>query len=249
MLFESIFICFLASSPLVVHAENKGVQQTPAKESQKQDQLIKEANQFRKEKKYKEASDLYGDLLKLDPQNVDYALALGRLYVTLQRIDEAILIYEKALTIQPKRQDIQTALAFAYLFQNKLENSQTLFQAVLAEDPNNADAFAGLGNIAQKRDQLSESESYLQKALQIDEKNITALIYFAHLKMKQKDYQAANEIYRKAALIDATDPDVIQGLLDVHETMLVNEAQQLLKDKNYNEAVKNFLCMDCKEAK
>lgn len=207
-----------------------------AKDSQNEEQLINEADRLRSEKKYKEAALLYEKLVLIDPQNVDYALALGRLHVSLDRIDEAVLIYENALTLQPKRLDIQTAMAFAYLFGDRLESSQNHFQAVLREDPNNADALAGLGKIAERRDRPSEAESYLQKALQLDEKNSTALIYLAQLKMRQKDYQAAYAIYQKVAQINPADQDVAQRVLDVQELILANEAKQLLTDKKYKDA-------------
>lgn len=204
--------------------------------SENEERLVKEAEELRQQKKYKEAAELYEDLVTAHPENVDYLLALGRLYVSINRKTEAIDLYKRALSLQPKRQDVRASLAFTYLFTNELEKSRELFQVVLEQDPNDAEVLAGLGNIATKNGNVKEAEEYLEKAVQIDPQNITALIYFADLKMRQKHYPEAYEIYKKISQIDLNDPDAAQGISDVQEKMLNEKTKQLVKEKRYKEA-------------
>lgn len=203
--------------------------------------LVKKANLLREEKKYKEAAEIYEDLVTSNPTNVDYLAALGQLYVTTNRKSEATSLYERALSLQPKRDDIRTLLAFVYLFQDQLKDSQILFQNVLTREPANADALAGLGSIATKNNQLEEAENYLQQALHLDAKNTTALIYFAALKMKQHDYREAYNIYHRLIEIDANNPDAIQGLKDAREKALNEDAKNSIKEKNYQKAENIYL--------
>lgn len=215
-------------------SKEKTLPKTAAAETE--DPLAKKAAQLRQQKQYKAAAALYEELVAAHPQNVDYLLSLGRLYVSIDRRKEAIELYERALALQPERQDIRTSLAYAYLFENKLEKSQRLFQTVLAQEPKNADALAGLGNIAIKKDQLQEADNDLQTAIKIDPKNIAALTYLANLKMRLKEYAAAHALYAKIVELEPDNPDALQGLVEVREKPLVEKAKQLLKNKQYEQA-------------
>lgn len=184
----------------------------PRSSTNQEIQLVKEATKLRDQKDYIKAAELYENLIKINPHNIEYLSTLGQLYLTLKRNRDAIPLYERALAINSERQDIRSSLAYSYLFENRLENSQRHFKIILENDPNNIEALAGLGSIFIRNKQFEDAENYLQKALQIDPENITTLLYLANLKSRQNRYSDAIEILNRALEYDPKRQDVKNAL-------------------------------------
>lgn len=208
-----MFICFsplhlfLASSPAVVQTDNNATQLSD-------EYLRKRAKMLVDQQKYDEAILNYKVLIRQNPNDINYLLLLGSLYVRLGERKEAIELYKKGLTIDPDNEQVNVALAFAYLFEKDQNVSEEILKKVIEKSPDNSEALAGLGYIAMMNGNESKAEQFLNQALKSDPKNITARIYMGNLRLRQHRPSDAKEIFEKLQAEDPNNPDVQEGLVN-----------------------------------
>lgn len=96
------------------------------------------------EKHADEAAEVYGDILKRDPNNRPALLGMGRIERGRNELGKARAIYDRLLVANPNDPDALNGLAWLQLSdRNRVEGGKG-FEHVLALDPNNAEAKIGL---------------------------------------------------------------------------------------------------------
>ncbi len=69
------------------------------------------ARLYERQQRWAEASSVYGDLIRLDPFNIEYLNNLGTIYVQLGFYDQAVQAFQSALAIDPTYESAQVNLA------------------------------------------------------------------------------------------------------------------------------------------
>ena len=116
----------------------------------------------------KQAVELIGRAVRLDPENAMYHSNLG---VALDRIgkrEEAVSAYRKALEIQPSFPDAHLNLGVSYLSRRKPRESMACFRKAIELKPDYTDAYYNLGNLFKDLSRLNEAAGCYQKALSIN---------------------------------------------------------------------------------
>ena len=113
------------------------------------------------------ASDAYGHVLQLDPDNLEALRGIGNLNYDRQKYDQAIAAYEHYLKHKPDDSDVQTDLGTMYLYTGNADQAIKRYQKALSIKPNAFEpyynlgvAYAALNNNAQARASLQQAIKY-----------------------------------------------------------------------------------------
>lgn len=87
---------------------------------------------------------LYGDILKIDPQNTQANYWTGVIYLNRKAYDKAARYFERVVNLYPFDYDSNLSLAWAYLNLGKKAEARALYTKVLLIRPGDAAATAGL---------------------------------------------------------------------------------------------------------
>jgi len=117
------------------------------------------------------ASDAYGHVLQLDPDNLEALRGIGNLNYDRQKYDEAIAAYEHYLKLKPDDSDVQTDLGTMYLYTGNADQAIKRYQKALTIRPdafetyyNLGVAYAALNNTAQARTSLQQALKFAPDA-------------------------------------------------------------------------------------
>jgi serine/threonine protein kinase len=118
------------------------------------------------------ASSLLEQAIKLDPNNIQAQLKLGRLQVQLGKYNEAIETYEKIVSIDPNSPDVYFNLAFAYAMNKDYSHAETLYRKVVNLAPKYLDeALFNLAMMEEKQGKLDDAVGHLKEAQTINPEN------------------------------------------------------------------------------
>jgi tetratricopeptide (TPR) repeat protein len=113
---------------------------------------------------YRMATDAFGHVLKLDPENLVALRGMGNLDYDQQKYDEAIAAYEHYLKHKPDDPDVQTDLGTMYLYTGNPDQAIKRYQKAISIKPGFFDAYFNMGvaygamnNPAQARDALNQA--------------------------------------------------------------------------------------------
>ena len=87
---------------------------------------------------------VYGDILKIDPQNTQANYWAGVIYLNRKAYDRAARYFERVVNLYPFDYDSSLSLAWAYLNLGKKAEARALYTKALLIRPGDAAALAGL---------------------------------------------------------------------------------------------------------
>jgi len=94
---------------------------------------------------YRLASDAYGHVLQLAPDNLEALRGIGNLNYDRQKYDEAIAAYEHYLKQKPDDPDVQTDLGTMYLYTGNPDQAIKRYQKAISIKPGFFDAYFNMG--------------------------------------------------------------------------------------------------------
>jgi tetratricopeptide (TPR) repeat protein len=110
------------------------------------------------------AIDAYKKAIRIDPQLADTHIALGTLYITLDRVDEARQEYETAVKIDPGAAN-RFYLGQAYLAAGRYSEAEQQFRLVRELTPTKHSGDFGLGQVYAKQGKTSEAIKAFERAV------------------------------------------------------------------------------------
>ena len=114
------------------------------------------------------AEEHYKAALKADEKLIGAHVALGRLYLRLNRDEQARAQFEQAATKAPDNAAVRVGLGELALDASDLPRAQEEFARAVQLDPNLADAHLGLSRLALLNGDLTTADTESQKALELD---------------------------------------------------------------------------------
>jgi tetratricopeptide (TPR) repeat protein len=94
---------------------------------------------------YRMASDAWGHVLQMDPENLDALRGIGNLNYDRQKYDEAIAAYEHYLKHKPNDPDVQTDLGTMYLYTGNPDQAIIRYKKAISIKPDTFEAHFNLG--------------------------------------------------------------------------------------------------------
>jgi tetratricopeptide (TPR) repeat protein len=116
---------------------------------------------------FRMASDAYGHVLRLDPDNLEALRGIGNLNYDRQKYDEAIAAYEHYLKRKPDDPDVQTDLGTMYLYTGNPDQAIVRYKKALSIKPDAFEAYFNMGVAYAAQNNAQQAHAALQQALKL----------------------------------------------------------------------------------
>ena len=129
--------------------------------------------------------------LRLDPDNAEAHLLLGRAYHNLNQTAPAIEQFKKALSLEPALPLAHYHLGYAYQSQGNLKAAREEFDKEIEYNPNFYDSYWLAGNIELGHEQLDAAEDLYQKGIRLKPQAFQARYGAGRVLLAKKQLAAA----------------------------------------------------------
>src|ERR1035437_258590 len=134
-------------------------------------QTIEQAEAFRKARRFQEANDVFRALVAQHPDNPDYKVRWGRLYLDHSQPGDAVDLFNEALEL--KKDHAGALMGLALVAAKNFESvAAGLAHKALASDPKLAEAQELLARLALEDNDTTKAVAEANKALAIDAKSV-----------------------------------------------------------------------------
>jgi len=116
--------------------------------------------------KFEDAQDIFEELLKLDPENVDLLYNSGMCYTELGEPKKAIELLDKCIQFDPSFSNAHVAISYAHSKIGNLDQAKTHLLKAIELDPNNSYALKNLGGLLGKEGDHIKSLYYLKRSFE-----------------------------------------------------------------------------------
>jgi tetratricopeptide (TPR) repeat protein len=130
--------------------------------------ILEQAILFHRAKRFREAAQLYGHILKYDPRHADSLHLLGMVASQAQMPALAIELIGKAIAINDRAAAYHSNLGTLLQAQGRLEEAKACYHRALALDPGMAEIHLNLGLVLQTQGQLDEAVSAYRRAVELN---------------------------------------------------------------------------------
>lgn len=154
------------------------------------------------EGKFKEAANVFLEILKGEHLNLPARAGLGMAYIKLQKFDEAIRHLSMAITLGPRQAQLYSERAVAYLMSNKNSEAIADFDTALELEPKNPYRYSSRAFARDRTgDTLGAVRDY-QKAIELDPEDAIAHNNLGLIQEKMGYGEQAKENFSKADFLE-----------------------------------------------
>jgi tetratricopeptide (TPR) repeat protein len=157
------------------------------------------------QKKYREAEQIIGDLLREEPNNIQFLYFLTEIYLSQEKLEDATTIANQAIGLAPDEPSLLHLKARIALMQDDYDEALELILDALELDPQDPDYFAFLAHIYLIRKDYESALQYADEALELDPEHIFALNTRSKTLLKLKKDDEAFQTIENALREDPTN--------------------------------------------
>jgi len=174
--------------------------------NEKKDLNVKEVfalaleNQHRKN--FDVAQDLYNQVLKINPNNVNALNNIGLLFQNKRDYKKANNYFEKPIEIDPNFIKAHNNLGVTFKLLGENEKAKSCYEKTLEIDPNNSIAINNLGNAFKELGEHQNAISCYEKAIKINPNYIDAYINLGTIFLELEEIKKSINYFEKAIEID-----------------------------------------------
>jgi tetratricopeptide (TPR) repeat protein len=161
------------------------------------DDILQRAELLRRQKRYKDAEQQLGILLKIDPQDVDGLIILGHCKIDTHQLVEANSILKQCLQYDANNDYVFYLLAFANYQDSNNQLALNYLTQALAIFPYNAGYFALQAHIRLEQNEFGFALNAANEGLAVDAESVSCLnarsTALFRLNRKEEAYETINE--------------------------------------------------------
>jgi tetratricopeptide (TPR) repeat protein len=177
---------------------------TPSSDLSRQGQIARAfaaARTLQAQGKLRDAEELYGRIVEIEPQHVAALFRLGVLRAQQGHREQAIRVFRRAADMAANSTDIQFCLGLSFASLNCPQEAIGCYQRALAIAPGNADAHNNLGNLLHSLGRTEDAIAHFTHALVIEEGHAEAHSNLGHALHTLGRSQDALAHYRRALVL------------------------------------------------
>ncbi len=198
------------------------------------------AENLARQKKFREAAEIYEQILKQEPANLESSFELAAAYVFSDQVDKAIDTYNRLEKNIGVTEEITKQKQQLYLRQNKLDKALEEAQKLIDSEPAEAYYHVALGELYMTADMLDKAVSALQEALRINPDEAQAHILLADIYRRNGETDKCNKelqiVFGNPSFDVTPKIHVMAGYI---EMLKANEGRQgVMKSEDRTEAMK-----------
>ncbi len=175
------------------------------KKTKKAEDEMQLALEYFKKGNLKQAENLFTEILKTQPDNVNVLHMLGVICFQLKNYDSAIQYSKRAVQFNPFNADVYNNLGAALQNKGQLDEAITCYQKAIELNPNLADAYNNLGAALQDKERLDEAITCYQKAIELNPNYIQAYHGLAAALVCNWQFNEAINVSNKILQLNADD--------------------------------------------
>ena len=156
------------------------------------------AQQHARSGQVKKAIDIYEQIEKVMPEDLESRAQLANLYSRRNQHDKAIQVWEALLTADPENTKYQDGLVNTYKDADKTTEALQLAQQYVESDPESSVHHIRLAKLYAADDQVDVSIDTYKKAIELGTGDGQAYRELAQLHLRQDDLDAAEKAFEKA---------------------------------------------------
>ena len=177
--------------------------------------LREKAAEMLEEGEFGPAFEVYEEIIRQDPEDVDAWMNRGEVLALLGRPDDAVASYERVLALDPKHRGARAELANLLFEQGDYGGAATTLQELLRSAPDEVDHWLKRAAALLVEGKATESTLVYNAVLEGDPGNLTASLALGDLLLAMGDANAADREYTRALQHHPDDPEALlkKGLL------------------------------------
>ena len=156
----------------------------------------------------KAAEDLYQQILKIEPEQVDAWHLLGLVFAATGRAGRGRELIQKALDRQPKNPVFHSNLANILRREGKVIDALSHYHEALAIDPDFVDAHANIAGAYISAEMYPQAEAAARRALELDVNHVVALANLGGSLIAQSRFIEAAKFIDQSRSLGADNADV-----------------------------------------
>jgi tetratricopeptide (TPR) repeat protein len=214
------------------------------------------------------AKEIFEDLYKKNPSNLQYFNSLNRVYISLKQYNESVKILEQKLATYPQDINIYGLLGSTYYLMGNESKAFSIWDEGLKNAPQNQINYKVIAQYAIERRAFEKAIDFLKRGQEISDDPLTFSFDLANLYSITMQYEEAADQYLLivlknpgqyqmvlSGLISFTNkPDALQTTIDVFEKKRDKDninlnyilASLYLQNKSYQKAYDIFSEIDSK---
>jgi len=208
-------------------------------------QAAQKAEAYFNEEKFLEAEVQYREAVRLEPQNVNFRLGLGRTLEALGKWESAEANYREGLRSVPANFELRAALAGVIseqispvkgdvFNQQRMADYEAVVREAIQTDPANSAAHLLLAKALQMQTRLKEAELEYREAMRLNPTDAAGYLELSTLLSSDRRWAEAETVLRKLITIEPNDAsNYFQLGLALHQQRKWSEAEGA-----YQEAVR-----------
>lgn len=159
-----------------------------------------------------DASAVYRQVLKRNPDHSGALNNLGLLEADQRNFDEAERCFRRAMALEPRNANAVMNLGNLFKARDKHEEAVACFHQALAIEPDHATTYINLGNVLQHVGKVDEAIAAYRKAIQIDPQLADAHLNMGNILARTNRSEEAVQCFERALAIKPDFPAAYNNL-------------------------------------
>ena len=151
-------------------------------------------------------------LLQADAKTAELEVALARVYVQTQRLEQAQAAVERALALEPGAIQRVVDLVWVLLEQGKTAEALEAARSRMQEQPGVPDYPNLVGQVLLRQNDVAGAQRAFQRAIDIDPDFVPGYVNLARFAAREGRYAAARELLQRALRLRRDDPEALREL-------------------------------------
>lgn len=167
------------------------------------------------QKEYKTSLDLYFDIYKKDPNNLEIQKAIALLYFVSGDFQKSIDFYQKYLS---KKTDQESILNYgkSLFYSKQIQAAKQILENYVCTYPKDVEGLSTLADIYMATKETPKAAELINRGLLIEPNNVKLQIQVARIDIQAKNYCRAKNILLNLLAIEPGNVDILENLGDIN---------------------------------
>ena len=219
--------------------------------------LLTKAQNAELSRDFQTATRLYKELLRNEPDNLEYLSTIGSIYVKSNEDEKALPYYQRIIELFPHSVSAMNGIGAIYRRLKRYDESMEILQRALNENKDVANVYYTLGFTYREMGLYDEAIECFENVIDENANDVLAYNHLGSIYSAKGDFQNAIEIFKHGLQIDQNHPILNYNIAHCFESLeqypdAIRSYETALKTKPvWNDAIRDFsnLLLTCNKTK
>lgn len=219
--------------------------------------LLTKAQNAELSRDFQTATRLYKELLRNEPDNLEYLSTIGSIYVKSNEDEKALPYYQRIIELFPHSVSAMNGIGAIYRRLKRYDESIEILQRALNENKDVANVYYTLGFTYREMGLYDEAIECFENVIDENANDVLAYNHLGSIYSAKGDFQRAIDIFKHGLQIDQNHPILNYNIAHCFESLeqypdAIRSYETALKTKPvWNDAIRDFsnLLLTCNKTK